>query len=106
MALRQISEAEFNAEVGEGSGWVLVDFTADWCGPCRMLAPQLERFASENAERLSVVKVNIDQDEPLSDRFGVRTIPTVIAFKDGEEKARVVNPQSRRQLEALLGEAA
>jgi thioredoxin 1 len=101
-AVRQISEGEWDSEVQKHQGWVLVDFYATWCPPCRNLAPLLERFAEQNAEQVKVVKVDTDADEPLSDKFGVRTIPTVIAFRNGEEVRRAVNPQSRSALEALI----
>ena len=102
MGLKQIRETDFDQEVLGHDGWVLVDFYATWCPPCRALAPLLERFADQNAERVKVVKVDTDADEPLSDRYGVRTIPTVIAFKGGQEVKRAVNPQSRAALEALI----
>jgi thioredoxin 1 len=81
---------------------VLVDFYAQWCPPCRALAPLLERFATENAERVKVVKVDSDADEDLAATFGIRTIPTLIAFQDGQEVARAINPQSRAKLEELI----
>ena len=102
MGVRQISESDWDREVAKHDGWVLVDFFATWCPPCRALAPLLERFAEANADRVKIVKVDTDSDEPLSDRYGVRTIPTIVAFKGGEEVRRAVNPQSRAALEALI----
>jgi thioredoxin 1 len=103
MAVKQITTAEFDQEVIQHPGAVLVDFYAVWCPPCRALAPLLERFSEENADRVKVVKVDSDQDEALASRFGIRTIPTVVSFKDGQEVTRAVNPQSRAALEQLLG---
>jgi thioredoxin 1 len=102
MALQKVSGAEFEAEVLQHPKRVLVDFYADWCFPCRMLAPRLEQFAEANADKVKVVKVDSDADEELANRYSVRTIPTVIAFENGQEVARAVNPQSRAALEALL----
>jgi thioredoxin 1 len=102
MSVRQIDGAQFETEVLQHDGAVLVDFYATWCGPCRALAPLLERFAQENADRVKVVKVDSDADEALAARYSVMKIPTVIAFKGGQEVARAINPQSRTKLEELL----
>jgi thioredoxin 1 len=105
MAVTKISEAQFESEVLRHDGkTVLVDFYAGWCPPCRALAPLLDRFSDENADRVKVVKVDADEDEPLSERYGVKKIPTVIAFRNGEEVKRAINPQSRRELESLVAE--
>jgi len=102
MAVKKISGSEFEAEVLKHPQRVLVDFYADWCFPCRALAPRLEKFSEEHAADLKVVKVDSDADEDLATQFGVRTIPTLIAFENGAEVGRAVNPQSRAALEALL----
>ncbi len=102
MAVKQISESEWEAEVLKHSGAVVVDFYATWCPPCRALAPLLDRWADENSARVKVVKVDSDADEALAERYGVRTIPTLVSFKNGEEVRRAVNPQSRAALEALV----
>jgi thioredoxin 1 len=104
MALQQVTKADWEREVLQHPGWVLVDFTAVWCGPCRALAPLLDRFAQENAERVKIVKLDTDADEEIYDQYGVRTIPTVIAFKNGQEVRRAINPQSRAKLDELLAE--
>jgi thioredoxin 1 len=102
MALKQVGAADWEAEVLQHPGRVVVDFYAQWCPPCRALAPLLERFATENEERVKVVKVDSDADQDLAATFGIRTIPTLIAFQDGQEVARAINPQSRAKLEELL----
>jgi thioredoxin 1 len=102
MAVKKIRGSEFEAEVLQHSKRVLVDFYADWCFPCRALAPRLEQFSEEHADDVKVVKVDSDADEELSNQYGVRTIPTLIAFENGQEVRRAVNPQSRAALEGLL----
>jgi thioredoxin 1 len=104
MAVKQINDSEFESEVLQHDGTVLVDFFATWCPPCRALAPLLERFADQNADTLKIVKVDTDANEALAERYGVRTIPTVIAFRGGQEVRRAVNPQSRARLEELTAQ--
>jgi thioredoxin 1 len=104
MALRTVSGAEFDSEVLQQEGWVVVDFYADWCGPCRWIAPLVERFAEQHAGRVTVVKVDSDADEAIAERYTVKKIPTLIAFKDGREVRRALFPQSMGQLEALIQE--
>jgi len=100
-ALQQVTTEDFEQEVLQHSGRVLVDFYADWCWPCKALAPQIERLAADHPE-VKFVKLDTDSDEPLSDSYGVRTIPTLIAFEGGKEVTRAVNPQSRAALEGLI----
>jgi thioredoxin 1 len=104
MALKQVGENDFEQEVLRHDGTVVVDFYAAWCPPCRALAPLLDRFAEQNADSIKVVKVDTDADEDLSNRYGVRTIPTLVCFRNGEEVRRAVNPQSRSRLEELVME--
>jgi thioredoxin 2 len=98
-------EAELKASVP-----VLVDFWAPWCGPCRMLSPLVELVGSEHAGRLKVVKLNIDEAPPISDRYGVRGIPLLVLFRNGAEVARqvgaVAHSQLREWLEPHLAAAA
>ncbi|MFN3652895.1 MAG: thioredoxin [Armatimonadota bacterium] len=103
MAVPVIGEADWEAQVLKQDGWVLVDFFAIWCGPCRAMAPLLDRFAEMHPD-VKVYKVDSDADEPLSERYMVRKIPTVIAFKNGEEVRRAINPQTRAALEELIAE--
>ena len=103
MAVKKIKGADFEAEVLQHPQRVLVDFYADWCYPCRALAPRLEQFSEEHADTIKVVKIDSDADEELYNQYGVRTIPTVIAFENGKEVTRAINPQTRAALEGLLG---
>ena len=102
--VRKIREAEFEAEVLQQEGWVLVNFYADWCPFCRRLEPLLQRFTEENAGKVKVVRVDTDVEVALERRYGVRKIPTLVAFRGGQEVRRVVNPQSQEALEALIAD--
>ena len=102
MAVRKIDAGQFPEEVLGHEGHVLVDFYADWCPPCRALAPVLDQFAQENVDRVKVVKVDVDNNEELGEQYGVRTIPTLIAFRGGREVNRAVNPRNRSAIQALI----
>lgn len=97
------TEAEFDEVIGGAAVPVLVDFYADWCGPCRMTAPILDDIAHSRAGEVLVLKVDTDRNPALSERFGIRSIPTIIAFRGGSELNRVVGVVPRRQLETLAG---
>jgi thioredoxin 1 len=103
--LQQVTTENWDSEVLQHSGRVLVDFYADWCWPCRALAPHEERLPGEYPE-VKFVTLDTDADEPLSDSYGVRTIPTLIAFEGGKEVGRAVNPQSKAVLESLVTKSA
>ena len=90
MSTKAISDASFEADVLNSSRPVLVDFWAEWCGPCRVMGPTLEQLAGELGDKLSVVKVNIDENPEAPARYGVRSIPTMILFKDGAPVATQV----------------
>ncbi len=83
---------------------VLVDFWAEWCGPCRMVAPVLEEIASEQSDKLVVAKLNIDENPQTQMSFDVMSIPTMILFKDGVEKKRIVGARPKHQIEKDLEE--
>ena len=88
------------------SGVTLVDFWAEWCGPCRMLAPVVDEIAGEYAGRASVAKVNIDNEGDLAARYRVNSIPTLLVIKDGQEKGRLVGVQPKAKIAAALDLAA
>jgi len=93
-----LSDATFDEHVKGSSVPVLVDFWAEWCGPCKMIAPVLDEIASEQAGRLEIAKLNIDENLEITRRFDVMSIPTLILFKDGEVAARLVGAKPKGQL--------
>ncbi len=101
-----VTEATFEEEVLNSETPVLVDFWAEWCGPCHAIAPVLEKIAEERKDDLKLVKVNIDDEQELSLRYGVMSIPTMILFKDGAPAAAAVGAQPKASLERSLGLAA
>ncbi len=100
--VRPITDAVFESVVLKAQGPVLVDFWAPWCGPCRQLAPTLEAFAAEHAGRIKVVKLNTDDNQEMSARYRVMSIPTLILFQNGEEKDRIVGAVSQAELNRRL----
>ena len=101
-AISQLSEATFSEEVNGSTEPVLVDFWAEWCGPCKTIAPVLEEIAEEQSGSLRIAKVNVDDNQSLAVQFGVQSIPTMIVFKDGEEVHRIVGARGKPQLMADL----
>jgi thioredoxin 1 len=98
-----VTEATFEQEVLNSETAVLVDFWAEWCGPCHAVSPVLEKIAEERQGELKLVKVNIDEEQGLSLRYGVMSIPTMILFKDGQPAAAAVGAQPKATLERSLG---
>jgi thioredoxin 1 len=94
---------EFEDEVLRSDGPVIVDFWAEWCGPCRAVAPVLAEIALERAGEIRVVKVNIDEEPELAQRYGIMSIPTIVLFKGGEPAAAAIGAQPKRMLERSLG---
>ncbi len=98
MTVHQTSDAAFDQDVLKSSTPVVVDFWAEWCGPCKMIAPHLEDLASEMGENVKVVKVNIDDNPLTPTKYGVRGIPTLMLFKDGEVAATKVGALPKTKL--------
>jgi thioredoxin 1 len=96
------TDANFQQEVLSQASPVLVDFWAEWCGPCRMIAPILEQIADETAGRLKVVKLNVDENPKTPGQFGIRGIPTLILFKGGQIAATQVGAVAKAQLTAFV----
>jgi thioredoxin 1 len=97
-SIAELSAATFAEEINSATEPVVVDFWAEWCGPCKMVAPVLSEIAEENAGKLRVAKVNVDDNPGLAQQFNVMSIPTLIVFKDGSEVRRVVGAKSKAQL--------
>ena len=97
----EVSESTFQEEVLDSEGRVLVDFWAEWCGPCHAVAPVLDRIADEHGMKL--VKVNIDHEQGLASRFGVSSIPMMMIFEKGEPQASAVGAMPKGALERALG---
>ena len=102
--ISQLSETSFDEEVGSAAEPVLVDFWAEWCGPCKMIAPVLEESADEQVGSLKIAKVNVDDAPDLAQRFEVMSIPTLILFKDGQPVKRIVGAKGKPALLAELSE--
>ena len=99
MATKNVTDDSFEADVLSADKPVLVDFWAEWCGPCRMIAPALDEIADELGEKLTVAKVNIDENPDAPAKYGVRGIPTMLLFKGGEVVAQKVGAAPRGQIQ-------
>jgi thioredoxin 1 len=96
------NDGDFEKDVLNADKPALVDFWAEWCGPCKMIAPLLDEAADEYGDRLSVVKVNVDENPNTAQKFGIRSIPTLILFKDGAVQAQKLGAMSKTQLNEFL----
>ena len=104
--MMNVNEATFAAEVEQAEGMVLVDFWAEWCGPCHMLSPVLAQIGAERAGTLKVVKVNADENQRVSMQFGIRSLPTMLLFKGGKPVAQLVGAVPKGRVEAWLDQNA
>ena len=102
MATKTVTDQSFAADVLGAEGPVLVDFWAEWCGPCRMIAPALEEIANELGDKVTVAKLNIDENPDTPGRYGVRGIPTMLLFKGGQPVAQKVGAAPRSQIQQWL----
>jgi len=98
-----VTELNFEQEVLKSDKAVIVDFWAEWCGPCHAVAPVLDRIVEERPDELKLVKVNIDEEQGLAQRFGIASIPTIVLFRDGEPAAAAIGAQPKGSLERSLG---
>jgi len=103
-SVTHLTESTFHEEIGASELPVVVDFWAEWCGPCKMIAPILGEIADEHAGKVKIVKVNVDDNPQLARDFDVMSIPTLIVFKDGEPKRRMIGAKGKPQLLEELAE--
>jgi thioredoxin 1 len=98
-----VTESTFEQEVLQSEKPVIVDFWAEWCGPCHAVAPVLDKIVEEHGDELKLVKVNIDEEQEIAARYGIASIPTMILFKNGEPAAAAIGAQPKTALERSLG---
>jgi thioredoxin 1 len=100
--INHVTDASFEQEVLKASGPVLVDFWAEWCGPCKMIGPVLEEISGEYSGKIKVTKLNIDENPQTPPKYGIRGIPTLMLFKNGQVEATKVGAVSKSQLSAFI----
>ncbi|UCR88252.1 thioredoxin [Mycetocola spongiae] len=104
MSARSVSEATFQSEVLDSAKPVLVDFWAEWCGPCRMVSPILDQIAAEHSEKLDIVKVNVDENPQLAAKYMITSIPALKVFSAGEVAKSIIGAKPKAALEADLAD--
>ena len=102
MGVNKVSDANFENEVLKATGPVVVDFWAEWCGPCRMIAPALEEIAGSLGDKVKIVKLNVDENPATASKYGIMSIPTLMIFKNGELAARQVGAAPKQKLEQWI----
>ena len=105
MPTKAVTDASFAADVLQSDKPVLVDFWAEWCGPCKMIGPSLEELSEELGEKVTIAKLNIDDNPDAPSKYGVRGIPTMILFKDGQPAATKVGAEPKSRIQAWLENA-
>lgn len=100
--IKQVSDASFESDVLQSKQPVLVDYWAEWCGPCKMIAPILDELSTTYAGKLQVAKMNVDENRDIPAKFGIRGIPTLMLFKDGQLAATKVGAMSKAQMTAFI----
>lgn len=102
MSIIELNSENFDQETGNTTMPILIDFWAEWCGPCKMMGPVVEKIAEENSDTIKVCKVNVDNSPELAQKFNIMSIPTFIVMRDGSIKASSVGVQSKEQLLNLI----
>ena len=102
-SIQDLDTQSFESTVPGADGSVIVDFWAPWCGPCKMVGPVLEKLATDHGEKVTVAKVNVDENQELAARYGIMSIPTVILFEAGKVKKQIVGARSQKDYEREFG---
>ena len=102
MAVGKVSDADFESEVLKATGAVVVDFWAEWCGPCRMIGPALEEISGSLNGKVKIVKLNVDESPKTAQKYGIMSIPTLMLFKNGELSSRQVGAAPKQKLEQWI----
>ena len=100
--IKEINDDDFQEEVLNSEVPVLVDFWAPWCGPCKILSPTLEEISTENREKIKIIKINIDENQLIAGRYGIKSIPTMMIFEKGELKNQLVGSMPKQEIEKVL----